>query len=692
MQRNAADCNKIALNVVGEPMPKIKNMGTSTGKFKEGLIITGSYDSNDTSLVLSGTVKIGLGTNDYELPISDGSANQYIKTDGNGNLTWSTVSASGGSFIQDADNNTKIQTEESNDENKIRFDTAGTERMIIDENGKVGIGTSSPATTLDVEGTFNVENTVTFSGLSSTTGHPLLMVTSSNNTLSSSDSIKYNPTRDGIGIGMNLGGGTNASKSYTVGQDEPQYKIHVVGDINDGAVFATETYANSTGGSKFTFMKARGTPSSPAVISDGDQIGRIDFYSYTDTNNFEYSGMILVTADADGDANMSFRVSHGGNDNEAFYLEDNRVYFVDQVRIGSNNIAPTTNGGASIGGASARFDGIHGNDIVAYDSLKIGAAQIYDQSGFGLSVRRDHTPIGNYSFGEGISYVSNGVNLDAMLALERTGSHVVGISTSGDTDALDEKMRFFGTGTRMGWEWRSNVPWSNQNTNVMTVGGCNLEMVLSSSGGNCNLGIGASSPIAKLDVAGKIAITSESSTPSQPSDGQGYLYTKSDGKLYWRSYDVTETDLTSGGGGSGGAKATYTGYISLQTTARLVSYALGTSLGPTANNNYKGLLIAPFDGTLDTVIVSTKGVNLSSANTGNVTVYAYKNQDNFASSTDVTVAHSSFQQKASGTPNVYSGEFDFSLSISAGDCIQLKVGKSAGSNTDTIVTVVLTES
>jgi len=69
---------------------------------------------------------------------------------------------------------------------------------------------------------------------------------------------------------------------------------------------------------------------------------------------------------------------------------------------------------------------------------------------------------------------------------------------------------------------------------------------------NNRVGInGVGSPIAELDVAGKIAITAESSTPSQPSDGQGYLYTKSDGKLYWRSYDVTETDLTSGGGGGG---------------------------------------------------------------------------------------------------------------------------------------------
>ena len=41
----------------------------------------------------------------------------------------------GGTSISDADANTKIQVEESSDENIIRFDTAGTEVMKIDANG-----------------------------------------------------------------------------------------------------------------------------------------------------------------------------------------------------------------------------------------------------------------------------------------------------------------------------------------------------------------------------------------------------------------------------------------------------------------------------------------------------------------------------------------------------------------------------
>jgi len=53
--------------------------------------------------------------------------------------------------LTDADNDTKIQVEESSDEDKIRFDVAGSEAMIIDAAGNVGIGTTTPAKVLHVD-------------------------------------------------------------------------------------------------------------------------------------------------------------------------------------------------------------------------------------------------------------------------------------------------------------------------------------------------------------------------------------------------------------------------------------------------------------------------------------------------------------------------------------------------------------
>ncbi len=51
--------------------------------------------------------------------------------------------------LSDADGDTKVMVEESSDEDKIRFDTGGTERAIIDSTG-LGIGTSSPAHLLEL--------------------------------------------------------------------------------------------------------------------------------------------------------------------------------------------------------------------------------------------------------------------------------------------------------------------------------------------------------------------------------------------------------------------------------------------------------------------------------------------------------------------------------------------------------------
>ena len=56
--------------------------------------------------------------------------------------------------LEDKDGNTKIAVEESNNEDMIRFDTAGTERMIIRNDGRVGIGVTSglPNVGLTVDG------------------------------------------------------------------------------------------------------------------------------------------------------------------------------------------------------------------------------------------------------------------------------------------------------------------------------------------------------------------------------------------------------------------------------------------------------------------------------------------------------------------------------------------------------------
>lgn len=122
--------------------------GTVNSYFRFKSLSGGGGGSNVANVTIDGALTVG---NAYTFPTADGSTNQVLKTDGSGNLTFATIAgASGGTSISDSDGDTKIQVEESSDEDKIRFDTAGSERMQIDALGRVGIGEISAGSTLHV--------------------------------------------------------------------------------------------------------------------------------------------------------------------------------------------------------------------------------------------------------------------------------------------------------------------------------------------------------------------------------------------------------------------------------------------------------------------------------------------------------------------------------------------------------------
>ena len=128
-------------------------------------------DSADDLLIGNGSTvgsNVAIGINEsqvvqfngaYTFPTSDGSADQVLKTNGSGALSFGSVSAGTPTLISDADGDTKVQCEESSDEDKIRFDVAGNERMRINDSGQVSINDSTDpdnaAEFLQVRGTSN---------------------------------------------------------------------------------------------------------------------------------------------------------------------------------------------------------------------------------------------------------------------------------------------------------------------------------------------------------------------------------------------------------------------------------------------------------------------------------------------------------------------------------------------------------
>ncbi|MFC2114455.1 beta strand repeat-containing protein [Bacteroidota bacterium] len=84
--------------------------------------------------------------------------------------------------LEDTDNDTKIQVEETADEDKIRFDIAGTEKAIIDATG-LGVGTSTPNSTLSVNGSMGLRVDTTSVTITLTATHNVVIVNSSSNVL-----------------------------------------------------------------------------------------------------------------------------------------------------------------------------------------------------------------------------------------------------------------------------------------------------------------------------------------------------------------------------------------------------------------------------------------------------------------------------------------------------------------------------
>jgi hypothetical protein len=93
--------------------------------------------TTSTGVQTTGTVNVNGA---YALPTSDGSAGQALVTNGSGVLSFATVSGGAVTSMSDTDGDTKIQFEESSDEDIIRFDTGGIERV------RVGVDSSSDST------------------------------------------------------------------------------------------------------------------------------------------------------------------------------------------------------------------------------------------------------------------------------------------------------------------------------------------------------------------------------------------------------------------------------------------------------------------------------------------------------------------------------------------------------------------
>jgi hypothetical protein len=143
---NVANAN-FAGFVTGNAQGNITSVGTLsnlsvTGTANAGNFTTTGY-ANVGSLNVTGLSNLG---NVGNVTITGGSTNQYLKTDGTGNLTWATISA--GSSIANGTSNVAIPTVNSN----INFTAGGNTTFVVTTTGANVLGD------IDITGTLTAGN------------------------------------------------------------------------------------------------------------------------------------------------------------------------------------------------------------------------------------------------------------------------------------------------------------------------------------------------------------------------------------------------------------------------------------------------------------------------------------------------------------------------------------------------------
>tara|TARA_B100000424_G_scaffold10985_1_gene8187 strand:+ start:283 stop:4752 length:4470 start_codon:yes stop_codon:yes gene_type:complete len=176
----AASANVGLTDIVGDTTPQLGGnldvqsseitTSTSNGNIKLNPNGTGVVEVKGDGSSADGTLQLNCSQNSHGIklkspphsagasytltfPNTDGNANQVLKTDGSGGLDW-VDQASGGATDKISEGNTEAETVDTGSDGHFKVTTEGTERLRVIADGKVGIGTTSPSTVLEVNGSF----------------------------------------------------------------------------------------------------------------------------------------------------------------------------------------------------------------------------------------------------------------------------------------------------------------------------------------------------------------------------------------------------------------------------------------------------------------------------------------------------------------------------------------------------------
>ena len=445
------------------------------------------YDQTDTAerfrINTSGVVSFNGA---YSFPTADGSANQVLQTDGSGNLSFATVQAGGGGTVseafktiavsgqsnvvaeaatdtltfvagagmtittnassdtvtfasgtsfEDSDGDTKIQVEESSDEDVIRMDTAGTERVQVTSNG-INVVNSGGYRIAGTE-VINSSRAITANGLTVDNNNDIQI----NRGGTSSAKIFWNrfgttdakielAADENLTIGVDeaqLGSKSlifrnnaleamriDSSQRVGIGTTSPSEKLHISGSSPSGDISARIVNTDISAALSYAGISLVGGNNEASIrsIHGTAGAGALAFFNEnSEAMRIDNSGNLLVgqtaansnsvgtSIRADGrnffcvDGNYSAHFNRKSSDgNIVLFAKDDTVIgaigvvasnnlFIrgDNVGIGigDDNLYPTNSSGAStsgaldIGDSSAKFRNLHLSGTISSDAHTI---------------------------------------------------------------------------------------------------------------------------------------------------------------------------------------------------------------------------------------------------------------------------------------------------------------------------------